>query len=225
MKIETLVLATKNKNKVKEIISLFNKLPLAGDGSHKERGRFPTSKGEPSPTIAIETLDKWKNAPDIQETGETLEDNAILKARGIAEFTGKWVFADDSGLEVDALGGAPGVKSARFSGEACSYEDNNKKLLKLLEGIPYKERKARFRCVIALVSPEKKVWIVQGTLEGYIAKESKGDNGFGYDPVFIFSDTGKHLAEMTMEEKNNISHRGKALKNLIKLIQSFQIQE
>lgn len=198
MEIKKLVLATRNKNKIKEITALLTEFP-----------------------ITIETLDAYPDAPDIEETGRTFQDNALLKAQGISNATGHWAFADDSGLEVDALNGEPGIYSARYAGEGCTYEDNNKKLIKAMEGIPFEKRTARFRCVIALVSPEKKLWKVEGSLEGFIALESCGTNGFGYDPVFFYPPKKKCLAEMSLEEKNEISHRGKALKNFIKVVQSI----
>ncbi|MFH1379142.1 MAG: XTP/dITP diphosphatase [bacterium] len=196
MLIAELILATQNKNKVAEINALL-------EDFH----------------IKVKTV---SNCPEIIEDGETLEDNAILKARTMAVRYNSWAFADDSGLEVDALGGAPGVRSARYAGEGCSYEDNNWKLLKALKGIPEEERKAQFRCVIAVSSPEVKIWTVEGRLDGFISLTPKGHNGFGYDPIFYYPPADKRLAEMDLVEKNMISHRGKALKNFIKLIQSIQ---
>ena len=198
MEIKKLVLATRNKHKIKEIKALLKEFP-----------------------ITVETLDTYPDAPEIEETARTLRDNALLKALGICNATKQWAFADDTGLEVDALNGEPGVYSARYAGEGCTYADNNKKLLKALEGIPFEKRKARFRCVIALVSPEKRVWKVEGSLEGFIAFQPEGADGFGYDPLFFYPPAEKCLAEMSLEEKNNISHRAKALKNFIKLVQSI----
>ncbi|HEX67692.1 MAG TPA: RdgB/HAM1 family non-canonical purine NTP pyrophosphatase, partial [bacterium] len=146
------------------------------------------------------------------------EENALLKAKFWAEKTGKWALADDTGLEVEALNGAPGVHTSRYAGENASYEDNWKKLLKNMEGIPWEKRKARFRCVIVIVSPKGKRYIAEGSVEGYITLEAKGNKGFGYDPVFYVPEKGKTLAEMSLEEKNSLSHRGKALQKAKEII-------
>lgn len=190
-----LVLATKNKDKIREIKHLLEELP-----------------------VTIMTFEDFLDFPDIDETGETLEENAVLKARGIAEFTGIAALADDSGLEVDALGGAPGVYSSRYAGPGCTYDDNNRKLLKELEGVPKEKRTARFRTVIAIAWDENKVDTVEGTVEGIIAGQKAGRDGFGYDPVFFYPPAGKTFAEMTLVEKNKVSHRGKALVKALELL-------
>lgn len=150
---------------------------------------------------------------DIEETGNTIEENALIKARFLKEKVDGIVIADDTGLFVEHLNGQPGVYSARFAGENATYEDNNKKLLKLLEGVPYEKRKAYFKTVIAVVEREKET-LLEGKLEGHILDHPRGKNGFGYDPVFYVDNLEKSLAELTMEEKNKISHRADALMKL-----------
>ena len=190
-----LVLATQNRDKIREIRHLIEDLP-----------------------VTIMTFEDFPDFPDIEETGKTLEENAILKASGIALYTGCAVLADDSGLEVDALDGAPGVYSSRFAGPGCTYDDNNRKLLKELEGVPKEKRTARFRAVIAVAWDAEKVETVEGRAEGVITVEKAGGDGFGYDPVFFYPPAGKTFAEMTLEEKNKVSHRGKALVKAVKLL-------
>ena len=148
--------------------------------------------------------------PDIEETEDTLEGNALLKANVVAAATGRAAVADDTGLEVDALGGAPGVFSARFAGPDAGYQDNLEKLLADLEGVD--DRTARFRTAIALVVPDEEPVVVEGALEGEIARAPRGTNGFGYDPVFLVGD--RTYAEMSDEEKNAISHRALAIRAL-----------
>lgn len=145
--------------------------------------------------------------PDVEETGGTLEENALLKARAVAAATGLPALADDTGLEVDALGGAPGVYAARYSGPAATYSSNVAKLLAEMTGVS--ERRAVFRTVIAVVDPGGDEWLAEGSLEGTIALAARGENGFGYDPVFQVGE--RTLAEMTAEEKNSFSHRARAL--------------
>jgi len=190
-----IVLATQNPDKVREIKEVLKDLP-----------------------IKILTLMDLGLKEKVEETGKTLEENALLKAKFWAEKTGKWALADDTGLEVEALNGAPGVHTSRYAGENASYEDNWKKLLKNMEGIPWEKRKARFRCVIVIVSPQGKRYIAEGSVEGYITLEAKGNKGFGYDPVFYVPEKGKTLAEMSLEEKNSLSHRGKALQKAKEII-------
>jgi len=190
-----IVLATQNPDKVREIKEVLKDLP-----------------------IKILTLMDLGLKEKVEEKGKTLEENALLKAKFWAEKTGKWALADDTGLEVEALNGAPGVHTSRYAGENASYEDNWKKLLKNMEGIPWEKRKARFRCVIVIVSPQGKRYIAEGSVEGYITLEAKGNKGFGYDPVFYVPEKGKTLAEMSLEEKNSLSHRGKALQKAKEII-------
>lgn len=151
---------------------------------------------------------------DVVEDGETLESNAFKKAEELHNLVDGIVIADDTGLFVDALSGEPGVYSARYAGEHVSYKENNKLLLKNLEGIPIEKRTAYFKTVMAVVFEDGKKIIAQGCVKGKIAFEEKGENGFGYDPLFIVEDTGKTFAEMTAEEKNKVSHRARALMNL-----------
>jgi XTP/dITP diphosphohydrolase len=183
-----LVLATRNKDKIREIKHLLEDLPI---------------------TILI--FSDFLDFPEIDETGETLEENAILKAKGIAEFTGYAALADDSGLEVDALGGAPGVYSSRFAGPGCTYDDNNRKLLQDLQGIPEDRRAAHFRTVIAIAWNAGEIETVEGRVDGIIKTQKIGQSGFGYDPVFYYPPAKKTFAEMSLDEKNSLSHRGKAL--------------
>ena len=148
---------------------------------------------------------------DIEENGTTFEENALIKAKAIMELTGEVVMADDSGLEVDYLGKAPGVYSARYLGEDTSYTIKNNHIIKELEGVEGKDRSARFVSVIACVMPDGTTLTTRGTIEGVIGYEEKGENGFGYDPIFYVPECGCTTAELSLEEKNKISHRGKAL--------------
>ena len=157
-----------------------------------------------------------KNLPEVEENGKVLCENAILKAETIADYTGEMALADDSGLEVEALGGMPGVMSARFAGEKVSYAENNRKLLKLMKGVT--KREAKFRCVMALASPGTKTIVREGICRGRIAEKPRGKYGFGYDPVFLISGYNKTFAELAPSVKNSISHRAKALKKLYKVL-------
>lgn len=148
---------------------------------------------------------------DIVEDGETFEANALIKAKAVWEKTGGIVLADDSGLEIDYLNGEPGVYSARYMGEATSYEIKNWNLIHRLDGVAEEERTARFACVIAAVLPNGETVTTRGTMEGRIAHEPAGSGGFGYDPILMLPEYGMTSAEISMEEKNRISHRGKAL--------------
>lgn len=149
---------------------------------------------------------------DIVEDGDTFEANAKIKARAVWEKTGGIVLADDSGLAVDYLNGEPGVYSARYMGEETSYEIKNWNLIHRLKGVEQEKRTARFVCVIAAALPDGRIITTEGTMEGYIALELAGEGGFGYDPILMLPEYGKTSAEITMEEKNAISHRGKALR-------------
>lgn len=149
---------------------------------------------------------------DIVEDGQTFEENALIKARAIAEHTDAIVLADDSGLEIDALNKEPGVYSARYMGEDTSYEIKNQNLIDRLENVPKEQRTARFVCSIAAVLPDKSELVVRETMEGYIGWEPQGENGFGYDPIFYLDEFGCSSAALSREQKNSISHRGKALR-------------
>lgn len=186
-----LVLATNNEDKIKEIKHLLDDLP-----------------------ITILTREDFLDFPDVEETGTTLEENAILKAKAIADFCDLPALADDTGLEVDALDGAPGVYSSRYAGEEVSYEDNYRKLLRDLNGIPSDKRTARFRCVIAICWGKDDIEKVDGIAEGLITEDIAGSGGFGYDPIFYYPPKKKRFSEMTVEEKNLISHRGLALQEI-----------
>ncbi|GJL65719.1 MAG: non-canonical purine NTP pyrophosphatase [Nitrospirales bacterium] len=185
---DVLVLATGNQHKQEEILALLNDLP-----------------------VTILTLRDFPQAPDIEEDGLTCEENAIKKAQGIAKYTGHVALADDTGLEVQALDGRPGVYAARYAGEHATYEDNCQKLLQELSGVTAGHRQARFLTVVAIVNPQGKVDVMEGTLEGEITEAVQGTQGFGYDPVFWLPDLHKTLAEVSLEEKNTISHRALAL--------------
>ena len=149
---------------------------------------------------------------DVVEDGTTFEENALIKARAIAEFTDAIVLADDSGLEVDYLDKAPGVFSARFMGEETSYDIKNQAIIDKLEGVPKEQRTARFVCVIAAVLSDGRELTTRQTMEGYIGYHAEGENGFGYDPIFMLEEYGCSSAAISREEKNAISHRGKALR-------------
>jgi len=191
-----LVVATKNPGKIREIRAL-----LEGLG------------------YRILSLEDFPQFPPVEERGETFLENALEKARAAARYTGEMALADDSGLEVEALGGAPGVRSARFGGQGLTDADRNRLLLEKLRGVPMEERKARFRCVMALVTPGGEEYVVEGTCEGYIAMEPLGDHGFGYDPVFYLPRYGKTMAQLPPEEKNRISHRAKALAGIREVLE------
>ncbi|MCI8788802.1 MAG: XTP/dITP diphosphatase [Lachnospiraceae bacterium] len=149
---------------------------------------------------------------DTVEDGKTYEENALIKARAVAAAAGELVLADDSGLEIDYLGKEPGVYSARYLGEDTPYSIKNAELIRRLEGVPEEERTARFVCAIAAVLPDGREITVRAAIEGRIGYEEKGSNGFGYDPIFYVPEFGKTTAELTEEEKNQVSHRGKALR-------------
>jgi XTP/dITP diphosphohydrolase len=163
--------------------------------------------------LDIEVLARPDDAPEVDETEDSLEGNALLKARALVDATGKAAIADDTGLFVDALDGRPGVHSARYAGERATYDDNVEKLLGELDGVAPQDRTARFRTVIAVAYPNGESFWVEGVLEGTITETPMGGGGFGYDPVFTPSDgDGRTLAELAPDEKNEISHRGRALR-------------
>jgi XTP/dITP diphosphohydrolase len=192
-----LVLATRNRHKGEELAALLGDLD-----------------------IRIHTMDEFPDAPDVIEDGETCAANAIKKAQSISKATGLLAVADDTGLEVDALNGRPGVYAARYAGEHATYEDNWKKLLRELTGVPGPRRTARFMTVAAIVSPGETVKVATGHLDGLIAETPAGAHGFGYDPVFFVPELGKTLAEMSSEEKNRISHRAKAFAQVREILSS-----
>lgn len=149
---------------------------------------------------------------EIEENGKTFEENAVIKAKAVMEAAGTLVLADDSGLEIDYLNGEPGVYSARYLGEDTSYRIKNQNLIDRLKGVPEEKRTARFVCVIAAAFPDGRILTARGTIEGIIGYEERGDGGFGYDPIFWLPEYGCSTAELTMEKKNELSHRGKALR-------------
>lgn len=193
-----LVLATRNKGKVKEMAGM-----LASHG------------------MEVLSLDDFPQVGEIEEDGATFAENAIKKAVVTAELTSLTALADDSGLVVDYLDGAPGIFSARFAGGARSDHANNEKLLNLLAGLPPDKRTARFQCVIAVARPDGAVHTVQGTCEGIIAEAPRGDLGFGYDPLFYLPEYDKTFAELDLPLKNKISHRGKALTQVLAYLESI----
>ncbi|NLS44130.1 MAG: RdgB/HAM1 family non-canonical purine NTP pyrophosphatase [Firmicutes bacterium] len=198
-----LVLATSNHSKIQEIKGILDALP-----------------------IEVVASSEYKGIPDIIEDGETFEDNAICKAITVTKATGEVSLADDSGLEVDALHGAPGVYSARFAGENIPLgkerdRANYEKLLQLLKGVKDGKRTARFRCVIAIAAPGGKINLVQGVCEGKIGFLPDGTGGFGYDPVFIPNGQNRSFAALPQDIKNTISHRARALKASLPIIKGF----
>lgn len=186
-----IIVATRNAGKVRELEAMLGQLGYT-----------------------VESLLDHPDAPETEETGATFEENAELKSREAARYFGVPVLSDDSGLEVDALDGAPGVYSARFAGEAKSDEANNALLLEKLAGVEGEDRSARFVCVLSLAKPTGETLTVRGTLEGRIADAPRGSNGFGYDPLFDIPFLGRTAGELTKDEKAAISHRGNALRLL-----------
>ncbi|MDA8132969.1 MAG: RdgB/HAM1 family non-canonical purine NTP pyrophosphatase [Elusimicrobia bacterium] len=188
----TLVIATFNSHKLREIRAILPGLPAE-----------------------LKALSDFPGAAPAEEDGATLLDNAVKKAFAAARFTGSWALADDTGLEVDALNGAPGVRSARYAGEEADPARNSARLLTELAGLPPERRTARFACVVALASPSGEVVTARGTLEGRITGLPRGANGFGYDPLFEPAGGSRTLAELREEEKNAVSHRAAALRNIL----------
>lgn len=157
---------------------------------------------------------------DAEETGTTFEENALIKAKAVAEQTDRIVLADDSGLEIDFLHGEPGVYSARYAGVDTPYEVKNQMLLDRLVGVPEEQRTARFVCAIAAVLPDGRTFTTRGTIEGFIGYEPAGENGFGYDPIFYVPEYGCTTAQLDMEQKNLLSHRGKALRAMMDVLRA-----
>jgi XTP/dITP diphosphohydrolase len=171
--------------------------------------------------IVVRTLLDFPDIEDVEETGSTFEENAILKAESVSRQLNKMVIGDDSGLMVDALDGNPGIYSARYAGEQKDDQANTDKVLKELAGIPSEKRTARFYCALAIAAPGKETKTVSGTCEGRILEELRGTNGFGYDPVFYVPEKGLAMAELSSDEKNKISHRANALKKLDVILDSI----
>ena len=189
------VLATRNEDKVREIRQILGEVP-----------------------IDLLSLTEFPDVTPAEEDGRSFEENALKKAMSVWKQTGLASLADDSGLEVEALGGKPGVKSARFAGEDASYEDNNRLLLEKLRSTPDEKRKAAFVCVAALITPKGKMIIQRGEVKGRIIDEYRGQGGFGYDPVFYLPELAKTMAELSLEVKNRISHRGQAARQVPKVL-------
>ena len=194
-----IVFATNNINKLCEVQAILKDLPYQFVG-----------------------LNEFPDIPEIEETGKTLLENSLIKARTVHKITGLPAMADDTGLEVKILGGVPGVKSARYAGDNATYKDNLNKLLKDLEGVPLGERQAQFRTVVSFVTDLKEHW-VEGIVKGTILNESRGESGFGYDPIFYIPELKKTFAELSMEEKNKISHRGLALEKFRILLGKYNL--
>jgi XTP/dITP diphosphohydrolase len=171
--------------------------------------------------LRIYALSDFQDVPEVEEDGHSFTENALKKARFYSKLFGKLTVADDSGLEVDSLKGLPGIYSARHAGERASSQENNQKLLRELQGVPISKRGARFKCIIAMTSPDGREAIAEGSCKGRIGFKEKGRKGFGYDPLFVLPKYGKTMAELTLEEKNRVSHRGKALRKLKKIIPAF----
>ena len=192
--VKEIVIATHNPDKKKEIMIALRELG-----------------------VNILSLDSFPEIGEIEETGSTLLENSLIKARTVSSVTGKPAIADDTGLEVDALNGAPGIYSARYAGINVSYEDNVRKLLSEMSLFDMGSRTARFRTVVSFHSSNEELW-TEGVIEGSITMNAIGKGGFGYDPVFRVRKTGKTFAEMTKQEKNRISHRGLALEKMCQLL-------
>jgi len=199
MKIDKIIFATGNEGKMREVRMILDDLG-----------------------IQVISMKEAGVTAEAEENGTTFEENAIIKAKEIMEKTGEIVLADDSGLEVDALGGEPGIYSARYMGHDTSYHIKNNSLIERLEGKTGEERSARFVCAIAACFPDGRVLTTRGTMEGQIGYEEKGENGFGYDPVFYLPEYQCYSAELPLEEKNKLSHRGKALRLMKEALQKEQ---
>jgi XTP/dITP diphosphohydrolase len=198
-----LVLATRNRDKVREIGSMFNRSTL---------------------DLAILSLMDFPPCAMVPEDGRDYSENAVKKARAAARATGRLALGDDSGIEVDALAGRPGILSARFAGENASDKENNEKLLALLRDVPERRRQARFVCVIAIANPEKVIDVVEGSCAGTIVSRERGSGGFGYDPLFQPVEYHKTFAELSPEVKNRISHRARAMEKALMALEKYLIK-
>jgi XTP/dITP diphosphohydrolase len=197
-----IVIATTNKGKLAEIRELLKGID-----------------------VTVKSLADFPGCPDVVEDKETFRENALKKARAVAAYTGLPALADDSGLEVDALGGAPGVYSARYSGKGADDLKNNRKLLRELKDVPDAGRGAQFVCVLAFAGPKGsgiREKVLRGVVRGRIAREMRGQRGFGYDPLFYYTNKRMTFAEMGPDEKNRVSHRGRALRKFVEYIKGIQ---
>lgn len=194
---DKIIFATTNEGKMKEVRKILEDLPYE-----------------------VISLKEAGISADVEENGSTFEENALIKATFIGKMTNCIVLADDSGLEVDYLNKEPGIYSARYMGEDTPYSIKNKSIIDRLEGVEKDERTARFVCAIAAYMPDGKTYVTRGTIEGYIGLEERGSNGFGYDPIVYVEELGKTTAELSMEEKNKISHRGKALRQMKEMLEA-----
>ena len=201
--IQRLVIATHNRKKAGEMVHIL---------------------GERFPDLEILTLADFPGAPEPEETGDTYLENAQIKSQSAAQYTGEWSLADDAGLEIDALDGAPGVHSKRFEGEESSFDHKIARVLEMLQGVPEQGRGARFRCYVALSAPkvENEAHLFDATCEGRIALARSGAGGFGYDPIFYLPELGCTMADLTAEEKHQISHRGKVLRTFGDWFENFR---
>ncbi|MFN3682659.1 MAG: RdgB/HAM1 family non-canonical purine NTP pyrophosphatase [Fimbriimonadaceae bacterium] len=197
MRIERLVVATHNRKKGVEMRTILQR---------------------DFPDLQVLTLDDYPGCPEPEETGADYRENAIIKALSACEFTGEWSVADDAGLEVDALGGAPGLYSKRFAGEETPFAEKMRRILEQLGDTPEERRTARFRVWVALAGPDGTLETVEGVREGRIAWEPAGEGGFGYDPIFFLPDLGRTMAQLSPDEKHATSHRGMALGRLVAVI-------
>ena len=195
--LNTIVLATHNRDKREELQEALSEF-----------------------TVKILSLNDFPFIGEIEEVGQTLLENSMIKAKTVHNLTQLPVIADDTGLEVEALNGAPGIYSARYAGEDVTYEDNVNKLLAEMENIPLGNRKAQFRTVISFVDKDRELW-TEGTIKGIIGETAKGKNGFGYDPVFFVPELEKTFSELSIGEKNKISHRGLAMKKFRILLREY----
>lgn len=193
-----LVLATRNRDKIKELKALLSSLPLK-----------------------IMAVEEFPDTVEVAEDGKDCRENAIKKAVEVSRETGKPALADDSALEIDALDGAPGVYSARYAGENATYADNRARVLTEMKGFPDAKRTARFRTVLALAIPGRKVILTQAVTEGSIGQKEQGEEGFGYDPIFHLKGDGRSYSQMTREEKNQVSHRAKAAEEMKKILEKI----
>ena len=193
----TIVLATRNQGKIDEIRALL-------------------------PGLGIQPAASYPGCPEPDETGRNFEENALIKARAVAQYTSRAALADDSGLEVDALDGAPGVRSARYAGAGATDRDNIQRLLDALDGIPDADRTARFRCAMAVAAPDGRTWTVEGVCEGRIIRKPRGGAGFGYDPLFVPAGYKSTFGELDRSVKNRISHRAMALDRIRDVLEALR---